>query len=480
MEIHFSALNYAILSIYLLIMLSVGIIFARKNETAEQYFLAGRNMPWLVVAMSMFASLTSAVTFMGIPHLAYVDNVSIFMGVIISPLVAPVLITLFYPVYWRYKVTTSYDYIAIRFGNNARYCVSSLFVLARLGWLGTVIYAPAMALHTATGIPLNMSIALMGTGATLYTLLGGLKAVLWTDVLQFVVLAGGAVWIALSLGNELGISNIIQSANEAGKLDIFEWGIDLSKMTATAAMVSYFFIFMQDYGTDQISVQRLISVKSFRGLAKSIVFNSFMDVIINGILLFIGLGLFLKYSGTVLSGELEDIALLPFYIVTSLPDGISGLIITGIFAAAMSSMDSGLNSVSTVVINDFIKPISSSTISEAKTISNGRLITLGLGICSTAMAFLASRIGHIVEVWSNFMGLFAAPVLAMFLLGLLSKNSKFVDWVIGVLPAIILILLLRRFTTTHWIYLFPISLTTNLLISTLSGFVRLKCLKSSV
>jgi SSS family transporter len=393
------------------------------------------------------------------------------MGVIVSPLVAPVLITLFYPVYWRLKITTSYDYIAKRFGRNARFCASGLFVFARLGWLGTVVYAPAMALHIATGIPLYWAIALMGAGATAYTLLGGLSAVLWTDVLQFVVLAGGAVWIAISLSGELGWNGIIDGSLAAGKFDIFDWKINPLKMTATAAMISYFFIFMQDYGTDQISVQRLISVKSFSGLARAIVFNSCMDVIVNAVLLFIGLGLFVKYQGSVLDEKLAGVAILPHYIVTSLPNGISGLVITGIFAAAMSSMDSGLNSVSTVVINDFIEPVCPGMLSESQKIRSGRYITLGLGVCATVMAFYASRIGHIVEVWSDFMGLFAAPVLAMFLLGLLVRKAVFTDWLAGAAASLILVLLLQSFTLTHWIYLFPISLTTTLLVSIVSMLI---------
>jgi solute:Na+ symporter, SSS family len=268
------------------------------------------------------------------------------------------------------------------------------------------------------------------------------------------------------------VNRIIDESMAAGKFDIFDWKINPAKMTATAAMISYFFIFMQDYGTDQISVQRLISVKSFRGLGQAIVFNSFMDVIVNAILLFIGLGLFVRYQGTLLDESISGTALLPFHIVTALPNGVSGLIITGIFAAAMSSMDSGLNSVSTVIINDFIGPLSSRRSSDAQKIANGRVLTLTLGVCATAMAFYASRIGHIIEVWSGFMGLFAAPVLAMFLLGLLVKRAVFKDWLTGVIPAIIIILLLRRSTTTHWVYLFPVSLTTTMLISVCSAMIR--------
>ncbi len=472
MDSNFSILNYCILGVYLAAMLGVGVIFARRNQTAEQYFLAGRNMPWLVVAMSMFASLTSAVTFMGVPYIAFSDNISIFMGVMVSPLVAPVLIKLFYPVYWRYKVTTSYDYIAIRFGKNARYCVSGLFVMARVGWLGTVIFAPATALHIAVGMPLYAAILLMGVLATAYTLLGGLKAVLWTDVVQFVVLAGGAVWIAVSLSGEFGAANIIQNGIEAGKFDIFQWDIDFTKMTATAAIVCYFLMFMQDYGTDQISVQRLISTKSYRGLAGAIVFNSIMDVFVNGLLLFIGLGLFIKYQSESAMPEcIKQVAILPYYIVTSLPNGISGLVITGIFAAAMSSMDSGLNSVSTAIINDFIEPMSKKKIDDKAKIASGRTLTLILGVLATAMAFYAGSIGNIVEAWSRFMGLFSAPILAVFVLGLLVKRSRLRHWAIGAVPAIALVLYLQNSASIHWVYYFPISFITCMLVSICSVFV---------
>ena len=466
---HFSTLNYWILGVYLAAMLGIGFMFMRRNETAEEYFLAGRDMPWLVVAMSMFASLTSAVTFMGIPYIAFSDNVSIFLGVMVSPLVAPVLIKVFYPVYWRYKVTTSYDYIAMRFGKNARYCVSGLFVMARIGWLGTVIVAPATALHVAVGMPLYAAILLMGVLATAYTLLGGLKAVLWTDVVQFAILAGGAVWIAVSLSGEFGAANIINNGAAAGKFDIFKWDIDLKKMTATAAIVSYFLIFMQDYGTDQITVQRLIATKSYRGLAGAVVFNSVMDVAVNALLLFIGLGLFIKYqTESAMPEGIKGISILPYYIVTALPDGVSGFVITGIFAAAMSSMDSGLNSVSTAVINDFMEPMSENRINDKSKIASGRTLTLILGVLSTGMAFYAESIGHIVAAWSSFMGLFSAPVLAIFLLGLFVRRARFENWLIGAIPAIILVLCLRSFASIHWIYYFPISFGTCMLLSILS------------
>ena len=156
-------------------------------------------MPWFIVALSMFASVTSAITYIGVAGTVYAENTSIVLAAIISPLVTPFLIYLFYPFYRRLKVTTSYEYIQRRYGDGARYAVSVLFLFARLGWLGTVIYVPALTLSVVTGINLTLAILLMGILATVYTVLGGLAAVLWTDALQFVILIGGALWVALEL-----------------------------------------------------------------------------------------------------------------------------------------------------------------------------------------------------------------------------------------------------------------------------------------
>jgi len=194
----FGGIDYAILIIYLAAMVGIGFLFAGKQKTAEDFFMAGRKMPWLAVAMSMYASLTSAVTYMGLPGLAYRSNVTLLAVAVVSPLLAPILILVFYPVYRKLNITTSYEYIGIRFGEAARKTAAALFLIARLGWMATVIYAPALALSIATGLPLLFSILTMGLLATLYTVMGGLAAVLWTDVVQGVLMllgfAGWYVW----------------------------------------------------------------------------------------------------------------------------------------------------------------------------------------------------------------------------------------------------------------------------------------------
>ncbi len=463
--IGFGLIDYVVLIVYLACMMLVGLLLSGRQKTTEDYFLAGRQMPWLIVGMSMFASLTSASTYMGVPGIAYSENISIIFGIMVSPIVAPILILIFYPFYRRLHVTTSYEYILARFGTTARFVVSGLFVLARLGWLGVVIYAPALALSVVTAMPLWLAICLMGLLATAYTTLGGLSAVLWTDMVQFVILVIGAIWLSISLCSNVpgGFEEIIRFAGEAGKLDVFDWRIDFYKMTALAAAITWFFMFMQDYGTDQVTVQRLMAIKDFRGTAKAIIFNSVSDVIINTMLLFIGLGLFV-YFGTypdTLGIELSPDQMLPFYIVKVLPTGISGLIITAIFAAAMSSMDSGINSIATVITNDFIKPLEKTCKTEKYYVQLARILTIILGIVATLIAFYASTIGNIIKVWSTVLGLFAGPILAIFLLGIMTRRTSFTGWLVGMLIAIVVTAWVQNFTTVHWVYYFPLCFTIS-------------------
>ena len=468
-------INYIVLAAYLLGMLLIGLRFARRQKTTEDYFLAGRNMPWLPVAMSMFASVTSAITFMGLPSRAYGENIALIVVCVISPLLAPILIYCLYPVYRRHHVTTSYEYIGLRFGPAGRYAASGFFLLARLGWLATVIYAPALALSVTAGIPLWVAILLMGLMATLYTVLGGLAAVLWTDVAQFTILVAGAIWVAIDLTARVpgGVPAIMDVAREAGRLHIVDWKLDLFKMTGLGVAMSFFLSLMQEYGTDQVTVQRMLAVKSDRGVVKATIFNACTDVIMVSLLLFVGLGLLAYYTAfPEHMGDIKPDSVLPYYIITRLPAGFSGLIISAIFAAAMSSMDSGINSMATVIEHDFVRPIRAEKRrsgilarpahderqrSERRAVTESRICTLLLGTAATALAFVVTGFDHIIESFATFMSLFNAPVLALFILGMTSKKARLDGWFIGAATAIVATLLLKIVVGVHWVYYFPAS-----------------------
>lgn len=462
-ESSFGLLNYSVLALYLLGMVLVGLRFSRKQNNAEMFFLGGRKLPWLAVGMSMYASLTSAVTYLGLPGTAYSENISLIIVCIMSPIVAPCILLLFYPHYHRLRVTTSYEYIEHRFGPAARYGVAGLFILARLGWLGTVVYAPALAMSVVTGIPLWACITGMGLLATIYTALGGLAAVVWTDVIQFIILIGGAIWITASLIHNIdgGISTIMAVARDTGRLHIADWKINLFAMSGPVVAVSFFFQLMQDYGTDQVTVQRLLATGSMRNTTKSVIFNACTDFFIIAMLLFIGLGLFTFFQNAELPDSATGDKVMPFYIINHLPSGVSGLLITAVFAAAMSSMDSGINSIATVIINDFKNPLSNES-PIIPDVSLARILTILLGVTATALAFYVSSIGGIIKAFASFMSLFSAPVLALFLIGILTRRGNFYGWLGGLAISVPATLWLQNTVEAHWVYYFPFSFLTAL------------------
>ncbi len=464
----FSPLNYAILLIYLGAMIAVGLRFARRQHTTEDFFLAGRRMPWLVVAMSMYASLTSAITFMALPATAYEENVSFLVVSLVSPLVAPVLILLFYPFYVRLRVTTSYEYIFRRFGRAARHSVSALFVLARLGWLGTVIYAPSLALSVVTGIPLAFCLLGMGLLSTAYTTLGGLAADIWTDVIQFVIMIGGIGWLLATLLQRVpgGAAGILRLAADTGRLHVVDWEFNLHAMSGAVVGLTYFFQLLQDYGADQTTVQRMMAVPTLRGVGKALVFNAAVDFVIIAALLFIGLGLFAYHQAFPerLPDGLARDQLLPHYVIHALPDGVSGLLITALFAAAMSSMDSGISCISTVLIHDFIRPMRARPAAPARELRLARALTLALGVLATGVAFYVSSFGHLIKAYTSLISLFNAPILALFLLGMLTTRARFAPWLAGAGLAVAVNLWVQHRTEIHWIYYFPLSLAVTLLV----------------
>ncbi|MCA9438814.1 MAG: sodium/solute symporter, partial [Candidatus Omnitrophica bacterium] len=383
MEVSFGTLNTIILLVYLGLMVLIGALFAGKQKTTKDFFLAGQSMNWVLVAISIFASITSAVTYMGIPGLVYKENIAFMFGILMMPVAAPFIIWLFLPVYKKYNVTTSYEYVYHRFGQPARYTVSALFLLARLGWLGTVVYAPALALSVVTGIDLALTILFMGVMGTLYTALGGLAAVIWTDVVQFIILVGGGIWVAATLAFDVpgGVTEIFRVTREAGHLDIIDWAPSLTEMTLFVVMISYFIQFLHDYGVDQVTVQRLMATPTLGGMARATLVNSFISVFVVGLLAFIGLGLYayVNVGDHPFPEGLNRDEIFPYYIIHALPQGISGLVITGVFAAAMSSVDSGINSLSTIVVNDFVKPLRGKEMDEGSDVLLARILVVLFG-----------------------------------------------------------------------------------------------------
>jgi SSS family solute:Na+ symporter len=223
---------------------------------------------------------------------------------------------------------------------------------------------------------------------------------------------------------------------------------------------------MQDYGTDQVAVQRLMASGSMRSTVKSVAFNACTDFFIIGLMLFIGLGLFAFFENTGLPEGITSDKVMPYYIIHYLPQGVSGLLITAVFAAAMSSMDSGINSIATVLIKDFNLTHYAVRITD---VTLARIFTVGLGIAATGVAFYASTLDSILEAFFGFMGMFSAPVLALFLLGTLTRRGNFQGWLIGLPASLLFSVWLQKFTAVNGIYYFPFSFAISFGIALLAS-----------
>jgi len=480
-------INIIVFSGYILLLLGVGLGVAGKQKTTEQFFLGSRRLPWLAVAMSMYASVTSAVTFMGLPTMAYNDNISLVVICIVSPLLAPILMKLFYRVYHSLQVTTSYEYLEIRFSALGRRVVSLLFLLARLGWMGTVVYAPSLALSTATSLELWQAIVIIGLFSTLYTALGGISAVVWTDVLQYLLMVGGLIWVIATLLGMIPGSyhGVLAIAEEAHKLSIVSFRPSLAQMSAGLIFVTFFFQMMYDYGVDQVTVQRLQSIGNQKGIYRAILFNAATDFFIIALLLFCGLCLYAFYTfgAHALPETISGDKILPYFIITELPAGISGLLFAGLFAAAMSSIDSGINSMSTVIIHDLVRPLSKRT-DEKRDLILARVLTVLFGLLATAIAFFVARVESIIETYMRIVALFSAPVLGLFVLGLISRRANIGGWLIGAAVAWGVALAQQQGwilaeMEIHYMYNFPISFLLTFIIGYVSSFFTSKTINTS-
>ena len=195
-EVTFGALNYAVLVAYFLLVTGLALALSGRQHNTQSYFLAGRSMPWLAVSVSVVASMLSALSYLGAPAVAYEENASMILAAPAALLATPLVIALYFPIYRRLNVTSIYEYVHRRFGTPARYASSALAVLQIQGWMGIALYAPALALATVSGVSLERTILMMGLVATGYTCLGGLAAVIWTDVIQFLILTWVPYWWA--------------------------------------------------------------------------------------------------------------------------------------------------------------------------------------------------------------------------------------------------------------------------------------------
>jgi SSS family solute:Na+ symporter len=418
----FTTLDFAVLTIYVAAVTAWGIWLGRGQSGARDYFLGGRDLPWGAVLFSVVATETSTLTFLSIPGVAYAADLG-FLQLTIGYLLGRIVVAyVFLPAYYRGDLETAYALLEQRFGLGTRRFASGIFMFTRALADGVRLFATAIPLALITGWSYPLSIGVIGALTLLYTYQGGIRSVVWVDAVQLVVYMGGAV---AALGVLLaaipgGWDGLMAAAGAAGKLEMIRLEWDLSQVyTIWAGLFGGAFLSMASHGTDQLIVQRLLTCRDLRRSQWALVGSGVMVIAQFALFLVIGLGLWIFYAAREF-GRTDEI--FATFIIEQLPPGLTGLVIAAIFAAAMSSLSSSLNSLASATTYDLYAPLRGA--SEAQLLRVGRLFTLLWGLVLVGGALLVrSRDVPVVELGLAIASFTYGGLLGGFFLGILNRRA---------------------------------------------------------
>ena len=461
----FGTINYLVLAAYCLILVGMGLHFARGRQNDKDYFLARGRIPWWAAGLSIFGTQLSAITFMAIPAKAYATDWVYILGQVTIVLIAPVVIYWYLPFFRRLGVTTAYEYLEKRFNLAVRLFGSFAFILLQLSRMGVVIFLPALALSAVTGLNIYAAILLMGLLSTFYTALGGIEAVIWSDVLQVIVLLGGALLslVIMAVSVEGGVGGLVSTAASFDKFHTFTWSWDYTTTTVWVVVLGYMFSNLVPYTADQTVVQRYLTTSSERLAARSIMTNAALTIPAGLIFFSLGTALFVFYQNNPqdLQPALQTDAIFPLFIVQQLPAGVSGLLIAGIFAAAMSSLDSSMNSVSAAAVHDFYRRLSANSTARSR-LKLAKRLTLGLGILATTIGLLMAsiEIESLFDLFLEFLGLFGGSLAGLFALGIFTQRANALGALAGAVTSAVALYIVSTFTQVHFFLYAAIGIST--------------------
>ncbi len=450
----FGWFNTIVLLTYFIVLIGVGYFVSRKQKDTNDYFKGGGRIPWWAAGLSIFGTALSAITFMAIPAKTYATDWSYFLFNMSIFLVAPIIILLFIPFYRKLDVTSAYEYLEKRFSLIIRLLGSISFILFQIGRMGVILLLPSLALNVVTGMDVYMCIILMGVISLGYTIMGGIEAVIWTDVIQVVILLTGAlVALFLMVGAvDGGFPSVYRIAAENHKFNLFDLSFTLREPTVWVMLIGGLFTNLTMYGTDQTMVQRYLTTTTEKKARKSVWTNAWLSVPATILFFSIGTALFVFYKeypalNNPALGNADSI--FPWYIASQLPEGLSGLLIAGIFAAAMSSLSSSMNSGATAYSTDIHFRFGwSNRLSELRTARNA---TLFIGLAGTLFAlFMATR--DVQSLWDEFnkiLGLIIGSLGGVFLLGMVTRRGNSTGAIIGLVTSLLVQVLVSQNGYVH-------------------------------
>jgi SSS family solute:Na+ symporter len=449
----FTGLDLVVLVAYLVGVTAWGAWLGRGQKGGTDYFLGSRSLPWLAVMLSVVATETSTLTFLSIPGVAYVGSL-VFLQLTLGYLAGRVLVSVvLLPAYYRGSLTTAYGLLESRFGLGVRRFTSAVFMVTRLLADSVRLFATAIPLALITGWPYPASIAVIGVLTLTYTYAGGIKAVVWVDVLQMglYLLGALATIVAIQAAVPGGWPEVLASSASEGKLAV----VDLSwSMTTTytlwAGVLGGAVFTMASHGTDQLIVQRLLTCRDLRSAQRALVGSGVAVIVQFLVFLVVGLGLWAFYGGRPFDSSDE---IFPLFIVEQLPAGVTGLLIAGVFAAAMSSLSSSINSLASATAYDYWAPMVGAEGDEERLLRAGRAFSLlwAVALIVGAILFIPlSRGTAAVEVALGVASLVYGGLLGAFALGVLTTRPGPAAAVVGMTSGIGVVTLLRDQMAWPW------------------------------
>ncbi len=464
MENHFSQLDWLVLAVYFALTIGVGLYCSRNSKSASGYTAADRSLPGWVCGLSIFATFLSSISFLALPGKSFSSNWTPFAFSLSLPLATWIAVKWFLPYYRASGEVSAYSLLENRFGPWARVYASGFYLLTQFARAGMVLYLMALPLAVILGVPIGILLVVIGLVVTAYAFIGGIVAVIWTDALQAIVLIGGALTclavILFSLPQGPGQLLDIAQANHKFSMGDMNFA-DLTTQTFWVVLINGIFINLQNFGIDQSYLQRFIASSSEKEARKSVWLGGLLYVPVSAVFFLIGTALFALYTAK--PAELEsvrtsaaarqvtqrtgsvagpafksDVALqagkitdsqiadqvFPYFIGKELPAGVTGLIISAVLAAGMSTVSTSLNSAATVLHSDFYKRFFRKSATDRQSLGFLRLATLAVGLSGTAISFLLLNVSSALDAWWTLSSVFSGGILGLFLLGRISRAGN--------------------------------------------------------
>ncbi|HMN23067.1 MAG TPA: sodium:solute symporter [Ignavibacteriaceae bacterium] len=474
-----STLDYAIIVLYMIVITAFGKIIGGKQKTVKDYFIGKQEVPWWAISFSIVAAETSTLTFISIPGLAYLTNLN-FLQLTFGYLIGRIIVAQFFlPAYYKGELSTAYSYLQNRFGNKTRSLASVTFLFTRTAADGVRLFATAIPLYLMLDISPMIAIVMIAIVALLYTFTGGLKGVIWVDAIQLFIYIGGAILAGYYLISNIpgGLGEVLSSTQISSKFSVLNFGFEngfagffSQPYTLLSGLIGGAFLSMSSHGTDQLIVQRLLAAKNLAESKKAIITTGVIIIFQFALFLVVGVLLYAYYGPL----DIKSDEIFSKFIIEVLPSGVKGIIIAGLFAAALSTLAGSITSLSSSVMLDLYIPFKKS-VDETKNLFISKMLTIFWAVMLIFSAFIFMESSKaVVELALSIASFTYGGLLGTFLLGLSNQRIKQNHAIAGFIAAIVAMSFIIIFKVVAWTWFILIGVFITLLVGNLFEMITRK------